>query len=68
MNSQFITPEGEAGIWARLIDSQPKELTPDAARYLLALSFDERDQARVRALADQSQEGLLREDDAREVR
>jgi hypothetical protein len=66
MSSQFVTPEGEAGIWARLMDSQPTELTPDAARCLLVLSFDEQDQARVQALAEQSQEGLLDEDDARE--
>ncbi len=61
-----ITPGGEAAIWARLIESQPGELTPEAARYLLALQFDEKDQSRVQELADRSQAGTLSEDDARE--
>ena len=39
MNSQLFTPATEATIWARLIESQPTELTLDAARYLLALHF-----------------------------
>jgi hypothetical protein len=59
-------PGGEAAIWARLIESQPKEPTPEAARYLLALQFQESDQARLQELADRSQAGTLSEDDARE--
>jgi hypothetical protein len=66
LSSQLITPGGEAAIWARLIESQPNELTPEAARYLLALQFQESDQARVQELADRSQAGTLSEDDARE--
>jgi hypothetical protein len=66
LSSQLITPRGEAAIWARLIESQPKELTPEAARYLLALQFNENDQARVQELADRSQAGTLSEDEARE--
>jgi hypothetical protein len=66
VSSQLITPRGEAAIWARLIESQPNELTPEAAQYLLALHFDENDQARLQVLADRSQEGTLSEDDARE--
>ncbi|MDQ2841122.1 MAG: hypothetical protein M3Y72_08805 [Acidobacteriota bacterium] len=66
MSSQLITPEGEAAIWARLIESQPKDLTPEAAKYLLGLGFNESDQARMRELADRSQEGTLSEDDAGE--
>jgi hypothetical protein len=66
LSSQLITPGGEAAIRARLIESQPKELTPEAARYLLALRFHENDQARVQELADRSQSGSLSDDDARE--
>ena len=66
MSSQLITPTGEAAIWARLIESQPKELTPETARYLLALQFNENDQARMQELADRSQAGTLSEDDVRE--
>lgn len=66
MSSQWITPEGEAAIWARLIESQPQGLTPEAARYLLALGFTENDQARLQELADHSQAGTLSEKEGRE--
>ena len=66
MSSQLTTPTAEAAIWARLIESQPRDLTPEAASYLLAIRFNEKDQARVRELADRSQEGTLSVDDARE--
>jgi len=66
VSSQLITPEGEAAIWARLIESQPQELTPEAARYLLGLGFTENDQARLQDLADRSQAGTLSEDEGRE--
>ena len=66
MSSQLIAPEGEAAIWARLIESQPEDLTPEAARYFLRLKFTEGDQARMQALADKSQAGTLTEGEARE--
>jgi hypothetical protein len=62
----LITPRGEAAIWARLIESQPEELTPEAAKYLLGLGFTENDQARLQELADRSQDGTLSEDEGRE--
>ena len=58
MSSQ-ITPTGEAAIWARLIESQPEGLTPDAARYLLRFRLDENDQSRLQELAERSQAGTL---------
>ncbi len=66
MSSQLIVSENEAAIWARLIESQPDDLTPEAAQYLLRLGFSERDQDRLKNLADRSQAGTLTEDDARE--
>jgi hypothetical protein len=66
LSSQLITPRGEAAIWARLIESQPEEVTPEAARYLLGLGFTENDQARMQELADRSQAGSLSEDEGRE--
>jgi hypothetical protein len=66
VSSQLITPRGEAAIWARLIESQPEELTPEAAKYLLGLGFTENDQARLQELADRSQDGTLSEDEGRE--
>ncbi len=66
MRSQVLAPSGEAAIWARLIESQKGELTPEAAKYLLTLRFSDEDQARVQDLADRSQEGTLSEDDMSE--
>jgi hypothetical protein len=63
---QLITPRDEADIWARLIESQPEELTPEAARYLLHFRFTENDQSRMQELADRSQAGILTEDEGRE--
>jgi hypothetical protein len=68
MGSQPVTMGTEAAIWARLIESQPKELTPDAARYLLALHFSESNQARLQVLADRSQEGMLSDHDTHDTR
>jgi hypothetical protein len=66
LSSQSITPIGEAAIWARLIESQPEEPTPEAARYLLRFRFTATDQSRMQDLADRSQEGILTEDEGRE--
>lgn len=66
MSSQLFMPNTEAAIWARLIESQPDELTPDAAEYLLGFGFAERDQMRMQALAETSQSGTLTEDEKRE--
>ncbi len=66
MSSQLITPKSEAAVWARLIESQPDNLAPEAAKYLLGLRFSESDQARMQDLADRSQAGTLSDDEARE--
>jgi hypothetical protein len=66
MSSQLVTPNREAAIWARLIESQPEELTPETARYLLGLGFGESDRARMQELADRSQAGTLTEEEAAE--
>ena len=64
--SSQIAPTGEAAIWARLIESQPEDLAPDAARYLLRFRFPESDQARLQELAERSQAGTLSEEEGRE--
>jgi hypothetical protein len=66
LSSQLITPKGEAAIWARLIESQPNDLTPEAAKYLLGLGFTERDRSRMQELADRSEAGILTADEIRE--
>lgn len=45
------TPNTEAAILARLIQTQPEELPPGAAEYLLSIRFDERDTARMNELS-----------------
>lgn len=66
MSSQAIPSTNEAAIWARLIESQPDGLTPEAARYLLRFRFAENDQSRLHELAERSQAGTLTEDEGRE--
>ena len=66
MSSQLITPKDEAAIWARLIESQPEELIPEAAKYLLHFQLTDNDQSRMQELADRSQAGILTEDEGRE--
>lgn len=67
MSSQLITPQTEAAIWARLMDSQREDLMPDAARYLLSFQFPESDRVRMQELAEKSEAGSLTEDDGREL-
>jgi hypothetical protein len=66
VSSQLITPNSEAAIWARLIESQPDQLTRDAAEYLLGFGFTERDYNRMQDLAERSQAGTLTDDEERE--
>lgn len=66
MSSQTLIPNSEAAIWARLFESQPDQLTRDAAQYLLGFGFTERDERRMQELAEKSQAGTLTEDEERE--
>jgi hypothetical protein len=66
VSSQLIAPNSEAAIWARLIDSQPDQLTRDATQYLLGFGFAERDHSRMQDLAEKSQAGTLTHDESRE--
>jgi hypothetical protein len=49
----------EIAIFARLIKADDGDLSHELARYILTLGFDERDQARMRELAESNQEGTL---------
>jgi hypothetical protein len=48
----------EAAIWARLMQAQ-KEPSAEAAEFLLAVNFEERDQLRMLHLAERSNAGTL---------
>ncbi len=49
----------EVAIFARLIKVDAGDLPRGLARHILSLSFDDEDQARMRALAEKNQEGSL---------
>ena len=66
MSSQLLSPNREAGIWARLMQSHRDELSPDVAEYLLTLAFGENDQERMRQLAERSESGELTDAEQRE--
>jgi hypothetical protein len=66
MSSHLLTPTGEAGIWARLMAAPAKELTPQAAEYLLSISFGAADRERMERLAERSAEGALTEEEKAE--
>jgi hypothetical protein len=49
----------EPAIWARLIQAPKEPISPDAARYLLSIDFDEADRVRMQELMEKSNEGGL---------
>jgi hypothetical protein len=59
MQSHRSTPPGKLAIFVRLLERARGKLTPPLARYLLTLSFGEKDQARMCDLASRNQEGAL---------
>ncbi len=57
--SAALASSGEAAILGRLIRPERDDLTPDAARSILALDFDAQDRARMHELAEKAQQGTL---------
>ncbi|HTU19816.1 MAG TPA: hypothetical protein VMG10_17265 [Gemmataceae bacterium] len=57
----------DIAIFERLLSHGAKELSPDLARYFLALRFSPEDQARMHDLAAKNQEGLLSAEDQEEL-
>jgi uncharacterized protein YnzC (UPF0291/DUF896 family) len=56
-----------AAIWNRLIRPDHDDMSPDAARYFLKLTFDKQDLDRMHALAVKNQEGKLTEQELQEL-
>lgn len=50
---------GEAAILSRLIRPERADLSPEAARSLLKLDFDDLDRTRMHELAGKAQDGML---------
>ena len=47
----MVVENNFAGVWERTIEAAHSDLTPDAARYFLALRFADSDRARINDLA-----------------
>ena len=67
MSSQLITPNTEAAILARIIQTDERELTPDAARYLLSMRLPSSDEDRVNELSAKARAGSLTEAEGQEL-
>jgi hypothetical protein len=61
------TPLTEAEIWGRIIMPEKNGLSPETARSLLELTFAEGDRARMNDLARKSREGVLSDDQRKEL-
>lgn len=56
----------EPVIWARLLEAQERQISPEFARYLLSIEFTESDRERIGYLADRSSSGTLTTDEEAE--
>lgn len=54
-----ISPPSEGDIWTRLLGPGAADIPPEAARFLLGLSFGEEDNARMHELAAKARAGTL---------
>jgi hypothetical protein len=66
MGSQLLSPNTEAAIWARLMQAQKRELSAEAAEFVLSLDFEETDRRRMLQLAERSEAGTLTADEQME--
>jgi hypothetical protein len=67
MGLHVVTPNTEAAILARVIESGPAVITPDVARYLLSMQLPPGDEDRVNALSAKARDGSLSDAEAQEL-
>lgn len=67
MNSQRISPNTEAAILARIIQSDEREVTPEIAQYLLSMKLPSGDEERVNELSAKARTGSLTKAEEREL-
>src|SRR5262245_31018225 len=60
-------PNREAAILARLVGSEGLDMSPEAARAILAIDFGARDKGRMRELSAKAREGTLSSDEQAEI-
>ena len=56
----------EPVIWARLLEAQKQDISPELAHYLLSIEFAESDRERMEYLAERSSSGTLTSDEEAE--
>jgi hypothetical protein len=64
---QVATPNTEASILARVIQSDERELSPEIARYLISIKLPPTDEARVNELSAKARAGSLSESESSEL-
>jgi hypothetical protein len=67
MSSQVITPNTEAAILARIIQSDERPLMPQAAQYLLSMKLPSGDEDRVNELSAKARAGSLTDAETQEL-
>lgn len=67
MSSQVVTPNTEAAILARIIQSEERELTPEVARYLLSMKLPSSDEERMQELSVKARSGSLTDSETQEL-
>jgi hypothetical protein len=61
------TSAGEAAIFSRVFADSGRSLTPELARHILTLEFNDDDKARMHELAVKNQEGRISPEELREL-
>jgi hypothetical protein len=67
MSSQVFTPNTEAAILARIIQSEEREITPEVARYLLSMKLPSSDEERINELSAKARSGSLTDSETQEL-
>ncbi len=67
MSSQVLTPNTEAAILARIIQADDRQLTPEAAQYLLSMRLPSSDEDRVNELSAKARAGSLTDAETQEL-
>jgi hypothetical protein len=67
MSSQVLTPNTESAILARILESEERDLTPEADHYLLSMKLPSADEDRVNELSAKARAGSLTEAESQEL-
>jgi hypothetical protein len=67
MHVGVMTPTSQGAIWIRLVQPERNDLTPDAARAILGLTFTDKDRSRVHELVVKNQADALTREEQTEL-